>query len=81
MDNTVSETFGLACPGCGRDDEIVVVAYVSVHLTPDGSETFDGNHEWDRDSSARCDSCGYCGPYGFGGTVRDFLIEKHGGES
>lgn len=55
---------GNVCPRCGGADHIDVAATVWVRLTNDGSdadESMNGDHEYDDDSDAQCNTCGYKG--------------------
>ncbi|KAB2912714.1 MAG: hypothetical protein F9K29_18310 [Hyphomicrobiaceae bacterium] len=58
--STVRETFGLACPKCGRDEELEVWAFTGVLLTPDGTvEAKDSVHEWSESHHCECRACGF----------------------
>lgn len=60
--DSVKETFGLQCPGCGSDERLVVVATVCVDLLPEGVEQNRySSYEWDDDSPISCDNCGWEG--------------------
>lgn len=70
----VRENWNKACPKCGRDDQIEVVAHVMLRLKRDGTdadEASDRSHEWDDDSKARCDACGY------EGVINNFELHPH----
>jgi hypothetical protein len=54
--STVRETYGLACPNCGRDDWIVVGMGTLVLLLPDGTESA-GDEVWGIDSPCGCTAC------------------------
>lgn len=56
--NSVRETFGLACPRCGRDDRLLVAVDTLVHLLPDGTESA-GDQEWGPFSTCGCTACDY----------------------
>lgn len=58
---SVRETFGLACPKCGQDDRILVMATEYVRLLPDGTESA-SDQEWCADSPAVCEHCRHAGP-------------------
>ena len=50
------DEYGIACPGCGQDKSIHIVATVWAELTPDGiEEAYD--FEWDDDSVCECQKC------------------------
>jgi hypothetical protein len=57
----VRETWGMACPQCGRDDRLGVKVKVWAMLSEDGTETH-GDHEWNKDSQCMCTDCGWEGP-------------------
>jgi len=72
---TVSAAWNMACPQCGDDDQIDIGATVYVRLCIDGTditEAANGDHEWDGDSSALCNACGYAG------TVKSFTTDVRG---
>ncbi len=60
----VKESWGRACPSCGSDESIDVVAQICVRLLPDNeSDTNparDQSWDWDNQSMASCE-CGYSG--------------------
>lgn len=58
--STVRETFGLACPGCQRDDGIIVLSTEYVRLVPDGTLSA-SDQEWALDSATHCVHCGHTG--------------------
>lgn len=66
---SVASEWGLACPGCTRDDSIEVEFRVWATLSVDGTEIVETDHEWDHGSRCRCTACGHNGP------VRDFTID------
>lgn len=62
--------FGMACPDCGRSDKIDVSAIICVRIVgdvasgdaeTDADAAQDRSHEWDGNSSAQCQACGYFG--------------------
>ena len=62
---TVRETFGLACPRCGCDEDIAISVTVWVDVFPDGTlERLGTTHEWDRTSPCRCMQCTHSGIVG-----------------
>lgn len=65
---TVRQEWGMACPDCGRDDHLRIEMTTWGALLPDGTDP-DACHEWDRRSSAECQSCGWTGQ------VRDLDLE------
>lgn len=56
---SVRDEWGMACPACGEDDGLIIVARVECRLWPDGTEA-EGGHEWEGSSPCRCD-CGWTG--------------------
>jgi hypothetical protein len=60
ISETVRDVFGLACPECGRDDNLRIVITTWATLSEDGTEPF-GDHEWDDTASCRCHSCNFSG--------------------
>ena len=71
---SVREEWGMTCPTCDRDDNLLISAIVTVSLTPNGTIETEGSswsgHEWDNDCSC---SCGHCGHYG---QVKHFKTEE-----
>lgn len=57
---SVFETFGLVCPACYRDDELSVVATVSLMLTSQGTVDAGDQHHWNQESVVNC-RCGWSG--------------------
>jgi len=62
--NSSGNQFDKACPKCGEDDQLAVVASMWVRLLPDGTDPQadglpDYNHEWDEDSTMTCTACGH----------------------
>lgn len=57
---------GVACPECGNDRMISVVALVLVDVTDDGADISENNdgYEYDEDSFAECPECEYAGKFG-----------------
>jgi Zn ribbon nucleic-acid-binding protein len=69
--SSVRETFGLACPKCGHDDELEVWAFTTVSITPHGSiEADHAIHEWSGSHHCQCRACGH------EATVGDFTAEQ-----
>ena len=60
MAGTVKDTWDIACPECGRDDQMNIELQVTARLTPDGTETF-GDHEWSSESDCWCAACNWQG--------------------
>ena len=61
---TVRDEWAMACPQCGKDDEIDVLASLYVRLTPDGTDantSHDGEHAWSPQSATKCCACGHSG--------------------
>ncbi len=56
---TVKEIWGMCCPKCKQDDRIMVQVHMMVQLMPTGTDLDDGDHEWDSESVAECQACGY----------------------
>lgn len=73
MSRSVRDIFGVACPGCGSDGELMVVVTVWAALSTDGTEP-EGDHEWNEDSAMSCRACGH------GGKVAAFRCEEREGE-
>lgn len=77
---SLRDEYGMACPGCGQDESIHIVATVWAELTPEGiGEAHD--FEWDGDSICTCPQCSTIG------RVSDFTVKDepaedagHGGE-
>ena len=60
---TVTKTWGMTCPGCGKDDRLDVAAMLWLRVTPEGTDadlSHDGSHEWDSNSNCLC-GCGWQG--------------------
>lgn len=55
----MANQFDFACPSCGRDNRIHIIAEVAVLLVEDGTEA-EGDHEWGDESTAYC-FCGWIG--------------------
>jgi hypothetical protein len=73
MTDTVRSAWDMACPECGRDDEIDIRADVWIRLCPDGTDpaaSSNGDHEWGDYHPALCNACG-CQR-----TVADFIIDE-----
>ena len=67
--STVREIWGLACPKCGRDDDLHVAVEMLAHLLPDGTEAY-GDQEWGPGSACACTDCNHWA------TVADFNIDN-----
>jgi hypothetical protein len=63
--HSVRDEYGMECPECKRDNEIVIYATqaVEVMLLSDGTTEWNGPHdtEWEDESRARCIACGWTG--------------------
>lgn len=71
--STVRETFGLACPNCGCDEDLSISVQIWVDIFPDGTlESRDSHHEWDDRSPCWCTRCKY------DGNVSDFTTGSGG---
>lgn len=70
--STVRETFGLACPKCGRDDQISIRCEIWVDVTPDGTERVGDDHDYDERNVCGCLACHYVS------TVGRFQVEDGG---
>lgn len=71
--STVRKNFGLACPKCDSDEDIVVSVAIWVDVFPDGTlETLSSTHEWQNTSPCKCRSCGHRA------TVADFTVQDGG---
>ncbi|MGY2488261.1 hypothetical protein [Cupriavidus sp. CP313] len=57
---TVFESHGLACPNCGRDDDLRVLATSVVQPMP-GGVTLQGGYAWDPVADITCDHCEHPG--------------------
>ena len=44
---SVKEYWGMTCPACGRDDDILISAIHQVRLTEDGTEDLETDDEFD----------------------------------
>ena len=58
--STVREEYEMACPKCGRYEDIKIAVIAFPTLTPDGIDIACGDTEWDDDRLAYCD-CGFSG--------------------
>ena len=67
------DTYQMACPKCGQDDELIVEITCQAVLTAEGTEPF-GDHEWDDDSFCRCRACKHIG------TVAEFTAKAEARE-
>ncbi|MDD2878628.1 MAG: hypothetical protein PHZ23_15530 [Acidiphilium sp.] len=65
---SVRSEWNMACPDCGRDDELSVELKVFATIYEDGTAINDGDHIWDDDSACQCGSCGKKG------VVSDFKL-------
>lgn len=67
---TVKDEWGLCCPGCGKDDGLIITADVQLLLTPNGTveHPTSGWHEWTEHSGCVCAYCDY------GGNVSEFQV-------
>ena len=54
---SVKEYWGMVCPACGKDDDLLVSVIQQVRLTEDGTEGLDGDQEWDDMSMIFCQNC------------------------
>ena len=68
INKTVRKVWGMACPECGRDDELQVEVRALCYLDADGTDDY-GDHEWDPDSWCSCALCDWHGK------VKDATIE------
>jgi Pyruvate/2-oxoacid:ferredoxin oxidoreductase delta subunit len=62
MTETVTETWNMACPECGADDQIDIAAQIWIRLCPDGTDAAaaaNGDHEWRDTDAAVCHGCGH----------------------
>jgi len=72
----VRDLFHIACPQCGRDDDLSIAMVVTVHLDPLRGGTVDMNPHggpdwtWDTDSAAHCYACEH------EGTVAEFTVPR-----
>ena len=69
------DEYGIACPSCGQDESIHVVATVWAELTPEGiGEVCE--FDWDDDSVCECQKCGTYGILSdFFGRMPDFAVK------
>lgn len=70
---TVRETFRLACPLCGGDDDLQVTVAVWVDLWPNGTTEADrdADHFWDDKAECRCRTCNHYD------IVANFTVDEH----
>ncbi len=67
---------GMACPLCGQEDKLLILAKMWVAMTDDGTDPFDdalngaGDVEYEDDSRCVCPVCDHSG------IVREFREEK-----
>lgn len=68
---SVKTEWEMACPKCGSDEQIMIIATVRIQLMEDGTEGGHGGggFEWDEHSPCTCDKCGHSGE------VEDFEAE------
>ena len=57
---TVSEEWGMCCPQCKKDDELLVECLVWADLTPDGTDQHLGT-DWHPESRCACSHCKWLG--------------------
>jgi hypothetical protein len=65
---SVRNTFGLCCPECGDDQELLVEVTTTVRILADGTDPC-GDTSWNGASHIRCDGCGHSG------TVEGFTVK------
>ena len=58
---TVRSYWDMACPKCGKDDNLVVTVSTEVRLLPDGTEDVGADIEWDECSVVLCGDCRFLG--------------------
>ena len=64
MTEKLDNDFGMKCPHCDASDEIDIAATIWIRLCPDGTDVTaaeNGDHYWNDDSAAVCQSCGHVG--------------------
>lgn len=66
---SVREYWGMACPSCGKDDDLQVSAIHLLRLTDEGTEDLAGDDEFDDGSLMFCEHCNHRG------VVRDFYVD------
>ena len=66
---TVRSYWGMECPRCNSDDDLIITASFRVKLVKDGTEDACEGHEWSDESPTYC-NCGFMGQ------VKDFTITK-----
>lgn len=64
MTATVRDTFDMACPACGVDEELAIYMHTWAPLTADGTDANDGEHVWDENDECVCRACGHNGKVG-----------------
>lgn len=60
----VASEWDMACPSCGKGDEIEIAATIWVRLVKDGTDADLASvhdHEWDSKSPCKCTNCGWEG--------------------
>jgi len=63
----LKQKYGLACPNCGQDEDLVIQVWGWHHVTDDEiyeAEACDGPYNWGDDSEACCWECGWNGKVG-----------------
>lgn len=66
---SVKDEYGMKCPKCGRDDELVVTFTGQCKLLSDGSDDI-GDHAWGDESRCICNHCDHAA------TVADFKAKE-----
>ena len=61
---SVSGYWGIACPSCGLDDDLLVSVIHQVRLCEDGTEDLGGDEQWDDRSAVFCQNCTHRGVVG-----------------
>jgi len=65
MSENVNCLRDVACPRCGNDSLLRIVASVWLDMTDDGTVPSDepgrGDHEWDENATTECPRCGFMG--------------------
>lgn len=70
MTNDVRSAFNMACPKCGRDDDIRIYMHTWAVLGPDGTDANDSEHIWDEHDDCACGMCGHHA------RVAEFMLES-----
>ena len=58
---TVRSYWNMACPKCGEDSGLIIVAHTKYRLLPDGTEDVDADSGWCGNSIMSCEDCGFLG--------------------